>query len=114
MAIGDGFYLTPVAAGAFLAMRRAALADGVTLVVNSAFRDSAAQIKIWKERTDDNGTPLDFSDDTRNANWEKSGPVARPGTSKHEAGTAVDIDTDSGTNAAFAWLTANAARFGFR
>ncbi len=114
MSIGDGYYLTPVAAGAFLAMRQAALADGVAFVVNSAFRSSEAQVKIWRERTDDPGTPLDYSDDKRNAKWDSDGPVARPGTSKHEAGTAVDIDTAGGTNAAFVWLTANAGRFGFK
>lgn len=44
-------------------------------------------------------------------------PTAVPGTSMHEIGEAVDFTSDGRTvargSAAFAWLTANAGRFGF-
>lgn len=96
--IGNGHWLESQAAEAFKAMRAAALAQGVALVVNSSFREMAQQQAWYAEWL--RGVRADL--------------VAVPGTSLHQSGRAVDLDTDRGTSAAFTWLTLNAARFGFR
>ncbi len=98
VSIGNGHWLDRSAADAFKAMRAAALAQGVALIVNSSFREMAQQ-QAWY------------------AEWlsgVRAAIVAVPGTSLHQSGRAIDLDTDDGTNAAFTWLNANAARFGFR
>jgi hypothetical protein len=44
-----------------------------------------------------------------------SPPTARPGTSQHERGLAIDFDhMTSRSSPGFAWLRANAARYGFK
>lgn len=53
--------------------------------VNAAFRSLDEQSKLWKEGTDVPGNP-----DIRMRNGL---PVARPGTSKHESGRALDLNT---------------------
>ena len=95
--IAPGFELEESAARAFLKMASAAAAAGVSLVVNSAFRENAKQAELY-------------------ALWlaGKGFKAAPPGYSNHQAGRDVDIETDGGTNAAFRWLTANAAAFGFQ
>jgi LAS superfamily LD-carboxypeptidase LdcB len=40
-------------------------------------------------------------------------PVARPGTSMHEQGVAVDFPCSTRGSACYTWLLGNAARFGF-
>ncbi len=92
--IGQGFYLSKPAAQAFNQMAADALAQGVSFTIDSAFR------------TMDEQTDLK----TRLGAVE---PVAVPGWSNHQSGTAVDIDSANGTNAAFQWLTANASTYGF-
>lgn len=96
--IGGGFELEEQAAKAFLEMKRAAGLEGVTLVVNSAFRTMEEQQRLYSGYV----------------RGELKNVAAEPGYSNHQAARAVDVDTDLGTNEAFAWLTANAARFGFR
>lgn len=95
--IGGGFYLRSDAASAFRAMREAAKATGVALVVNSAFRTNAQQEQLYESYV--SGVKADV--------------VAPPGFSNHEGGTAIDVETARGTNQAFAWLNANANRFGY-
>jgi LAS superfamily LD-carboxypeptidase LdcB len=99
VSIGQGFYLRADAATAFDAMRRAASAEGVALVVVSAFR-------TWEEQT------------RLYSGYVSKAPgfnqAAVPGFSNHQGGIAVDVDTDRGTSAAYDWLSKNAGRFGFR
>jgi hypothetical protein len=71
-------------------MDRAARADGVALVINSAFRSDAEQAELWRRHPD--------------PRW-----VAPPGTSLHRNGTELDL----GPPAAYAWLRTNAERFHF-
>jgi D-alanyl-D-alanine carboxypeptidase len=40
--------------------------------------------------------------------------AARPGRSNHQRGTAVDVSVGDESSAAYAWLAANACRFGFK
>jgi hypothetical protein len=71
-------------------MERAAAADGVHLIVVSAFRSNAEQAALFAQHPD--------------PKW-----VAPPGHSLHRLGTELDL----GPNGAYVWLAANAKRFGF-
>jgi len=77
-------------APAFDAMVAAARQDGVELKITSGYRSHAQQTALWNA----NPTP---------------GMVARPGTSMHEKGQAIDF---ANTPGAYAWLKRNASRFG--
>ncbi len=109
-AAGREFVLTPAAAGAWLAMCDAAAADGVTLQLVSAFRSIARQHEIVAAKL------------ARGQRLEDILQVsAAPGFSEHHTGRAVDIGTPDSPpleeeferTPAFAWLQANAGRFGF-
>ena len=95
--IGGGFLLRSDAAKAFRAMQADANSDGVLLKVNTAFRTQAEQEKLY----------ADFKAGVRTA------VAAEPGFSNHQGGIAVDIETAGGANAAFRWLTANAAKYSY-
>lgn len=94
--IAVGYAWIEVATGkAFLAMREAALADGVELYVWSGFRSMERQRELyraWKE------------------GWGNK--AGRPGHSNHQLGKALDIYL--GATGAHAWLVANAKKFGFK
>jgi len=96
-AIGGGFYLRADAASAFASMRAQALSEGVALQVNSAWRTREQQKALYDDYV----------------SGRRSAVAAPPGYSNHEGGTAVDVETAWGTNAAYLWLSANAHRFGF-
>ena len=92
-------HLTEATCDKFLAMAEAARTDGVTIGVNSGFRDYAAQKALYDGHARD---PAHFA------------PANRPGNSNHQNGIAFDIDVDrSTTSAAYVWLARNATRFGF-
>jgi hypothetical protein len=82
-------------ARAFVAMRDAAAADGVELRVRSGFRSREHQEWLYTA-------------------WRAGfgNRAARPGYSNHQSGRALDLDLDR--PGAFAWLAANARRFGFK
>ena len=102
--------LTPAACAAWRAMTAAALMDGVTLRIVSAFRSIDRQAEIVRTKLE-RGLSLD-------AILEVSAP---PGYSEHHTGRAVDVTTDGvpaleiefEKTEAFRWLSANAGRFGF-
>ena len=124
----------------FLALRRAALADGFDPVPHSSFRDFARQLAIWNGKFSGARSMLDTSGHPIDAN--ELTPLQRvdaillwsalPGASRHHWGTDIDIIdghatapdyevkltpeefAPGGPYAALAvWLEANAARFGF-
>lgn len=107
---GREFKLTHEAAQAWRLMQAAAREDGIALLVLSAYRSVARQVEII-ERHLANGESI--------ADILQS--VAPPGYSEHHTGRAIDIGSSDhpkieetfASTAAFAWLTANAARFGF-
>lgn len=81
----------------FLAMRAAALRDGVKLVLNSGFRTWAEQVRLYGLYLAGQGNL-----------------AAKPGFSNHQSGLAVDIQVDNSfTSPVYRWLAANAARYGF-
>ena len=108
---GREFLLVPEAATAWRAMKAAALEDGVELQVVSAFRSVDRQAEIIRRKLDAGQHMNDILCVS-----------APPGFSEHHTGRAVDIGTPGspvleagfGQTAAFAWLVANAVRFGFR
>jgi len=85
---GEG--MRPDVAAAFDRMAAAARSDGHTLVVSSGFRYDAEQAELWERHPD--------------PTW-----VAPPGHSLHRCATELDL----GPSTAYAWLAANARRFGF-
>ena len=82
--------MRPDVALAFDSMAAAARRDGIALAVNSGFRSDAEQAELFAANP--------------NPRW-----VAPPGTSLHRYGTELDL----GPSGAYAWLAANARRFGF-
>ncbi len=99
------------AARAWLRMRDAARSDGVELQVVSAFRSATYQLTILQRKLE-RGLSID----------EILKVSAAPGYSEHHSGRVLDLTTpgfpsleeDFEHSAAYAWLLANAARFGFR
>src|SRR4051794_29070512 len=87
----QGKPMRPDVALAFDRMAEAAAADGITLIVVSGFRSNAEQAQLFAAHPD--------------PKW-----VAPPGQSLHRLGTELDL----GPAGAYAWLAANATRFGFR
>lgn len=103
--------LTPAAARAWRLMRDAARADGVELLLISAFRSADFQAALLRAKLQ-KGVPAE----------EVLRVNAPPGYSEHHSGRAVDLgctgtaalDEAFETTPAFAWLERNAGRFGFR
>ena len=87
----QGQRMRPDVALAFDRLAAAARADGVALIINSAFRSNAEQAALFAAHPD--------------PKW-----VARPGESLHRLGTELDLGPES----AYAWLAAHAPRFGFK
>jgi D-alanyl-D-alanine carboxypeptidase/Putative Flp pilus-assembly TadE/G-like len=86
----QGKPMRPDVALAFDRMAAAAHADGVDLIINSAFRSDAEQALLFAQHPD--------------PKW-----VAPPGKSLHRLGTELDL----GPPAAYGWLARNAERFHF-
>jgi len=82
--------MRPDVAAAFDRMAAAARRDGIVLSITSAFRSDAEQARLFAANP--------------NPKW-----VAPPGTSLHRWGTELDLGPPGG----YAWLKANARRFGF-
>jgi hypothetical protein len=82
--------MRPDVAQAFDRMAAAARADGVQLLITSAFRSDAEPAVLFARHPDHK--------------W-----VARPGESLHRYGTELDLGPDSG----YGWLAAKAPRFHF-
>ena len=108
---GRDKFLAPGAARAWAAMQQAAATDGVELLLVSAFRSFDFQVQLIRGKL------------TRGRTIGEILTVnAPPGCSEHHSGRAVDIgsrdtaplEEDFEGTAAFAWLAANAARFGFK
>ena len=89
-AVRQGKRMRPDVAQAFDRMERAARADGVALIIASAYRSDAEQAVLFRAHPD--------------PKW-----VAPPGTSLHRFATELDL----GPPAAYAWLAANGHRFHF-
>ena len=111
--VAPGQQLQRDAAEAVLAMQRAAAADGVNLVVLSAFRPIALRKEVF----------FDVKSERNQSALERAQVSAPPGFSEHSTGYAVDFGDGSRPQAhlseafaqtpAFRWLQAHGARFHF-
>jgi len=90
LAYRQGKPMRPDVAQAFDRMDRAARGDGVSLLIDSAYRSDAEQAALFRAHPD--------------PKW-----VAPPGTSLHRYATELDL----GPKSAYGWLSANADRFHF-
>jgi D-alanyl-D-alanine carboxypeptidase len=108
--MGREALLTPGAAAGWAAMRDAASAEGIELILVSSFRSVARQTEILSAKLA-KGMSLE-------AALEYS---AYPGFSEHHSGNAIDIGTSGARHLeeefeftpAFAWLAGRAGGFGF-
>jgi zinc D-Ala-D-Ala carboxypeptidase len=110
---GSDLKMRPVAAQKFQEMQAAAQADGVSLIMISAFRDLKTQEQLFfavKEQRSQDAT-------------KRAEVSAPPGYSEHHTGYAVDLgdgnapgtnlETDFAQTAAFRWLKQNALKYSF-
>lgn len=105
--------LRSAAAAKFKQMQGAAQAEGINLVLLSAFRSVAAQEKIFFE----------IKEQRVQAATKRAEVSAPPGHSEHHTGYAVDLgdgnvpqthlESEFEQTAAFKWLQANAPRYSF-
>lgn len=107
---GKDHLLVPAAASAWRSLKAAALGDGVSLFIVSAFRSIDRQTEIVRRKLEA-GAPIE----------DILTVCAPPGFSEHHTGRAVDLSTPGSRSLevefeqtpAFAWLRAHAADFGF-
>lgn len=96
-----------------IALLEAARADGVKLYVRSPYRSYATQDTLFKNKVNKviaAGTPKD------QAEAKAAQAVARPGTSEHQTGLAIDFNVASSTfdnSPGFKWMKEHAADYGF-
>jgi len=110
-ASGREHLLVPEAAASWKRMREAAKADGISLIIISAFRSFDRQYELVSGKLSRGEMIQDVF-----------AVMAPPGCSEHHTGRALDVGTlgcepvseEFAESAAFHWLTGNAARFGFR
>ena len=111
--VGPGHSLHRDAAQALLAMQRSAAADGINLVVLSAFRPTALQQELF----------FDVKSERNQSALQRAQVSAPPGFSEHSTGYAVDLGDGRAPQAnlseafadteAYRWLQTNAARYHF-
>jgi len=100
----DGLMLRGIAEQALREMAQAASAEGIVLGVGSAYRSASYQAQVYEREVKTYGRET--------ADRES----ARPGTSQHQLGLALDfapIDDAFAKTPAAQWLLRNASRFGF-
>lgn len=98
--------------GAYNSLVNAAKADGINLYPISAFRPHSTQVSLFNARVE-RARNEGYSDPVA----EAARHVAKPGTSEHELGLAIDfnsVDEENFKNTAEAkWLAAHCAEYGF-
>lgn len=100
--VGGGHRMYGEAARAYVSMRNAARRDGVNLRLTDSYRSYAAQVDVARRKG---------IYGVRQPNG-RLGLAARPGTSNHGLGRAIDVNLEASPGAS-AWLRANAGRYGF-
>lgn len=92
--IGGGHLLVAPAARAFTQLKAAAQQAGVKIGVNDSYRSYDEQVQMAKEK----------------GLYSQGGLAAKPGTSDHGLGIALDLQLDA---KAQAWMKQNADKYGF-
>lgn len=104
----SGNQITKEANDAYVSMWNAAKAEGLTLIVNSSYRDFASQERVYNNIKASSGQK------------EADKVAARPGHSEHQTGLAIDV-FEIGNQAtstfkdspAYTWLKDNAHLYGY-
>lgn len=107
-------YLAKSAAEDYNRMRLVAASEGVFLHLNSAFRENAHQEILHEKYTKAYAEweyGLKSNPPTKTAD-EKPTPVARPGYSNHQSGTAIDLQRADKPEVD-AWMASNSEKFCF-
>lgn len=134
------FAAQPPVAEAFLAMRQAALADGIDMLPCASFRPLEGQLRIWNKKfsgeaalRDINGEPRDFAAlSPEEVVWAILGWSGLPGATRRHWGTDIDVFDRAAQPPGYkvkllpeevapggvyerlhAWLDKHIARFGF-
>ena len=110
--------LQTAACDAFLAMQKAAAADGVTVWMQSGYRSVKYQTSLYEKKTQ---YYLGKGYDNAAAKEKAAAVVNPPGYSEHNCGLAADLNSPEHTGldegfentAAFRWLCAHAGDYGF-
>jgi LAS superfamily LD-carboxypeptidase LdcB len=100
--VGGGHRMYGEAARNYTRMRDAARRDGVNIRLTDSYRSYDAQVDVARRKG---------IYGVRQPNG-RLGLAARPGTSNHGLGRAVDVNLGASPGAS-AWLRANASRYGF-
>ncbi len=114
-AASDSVKLDSRAAEAFENMCAAAAKDHVKIFAASAYRSVESQQALFKKETAKQKS-LNPSLTTEQAEEKAATVVTRPGTSEHNLGLAIDINTDEESfknTPEYAWLKAHAKEYGF-
>ena len=93
------FAARPEVAAAFLAMREAALRDGIDMLPCASYRPLAGQVRIWNRKFSGEGTLRDHHGQPRDAAalapeqlvWAILGWSALPGATRRHWGTDIDV-----------------------
>lgn len=96
-------------------MVAAAAADGVSLYPVSCYRSYETQTRLYNNRVERSKSE-NPSFTQQQAEAHAATHVARPGTSEHQTGLAIDfnsVETDFGSTKAGKWLKAHANEYGF-
>ena len=110
--------LQTAACDAFLAMQKAAAADGVTVWMQSGYRSVKYQTSLYEKKTQ---YYLNKGYDNAAAKEKAAAVVNPPGYSEHNCGLAADLNSPEHTGldegfektAAFRWLCEHAGDYGF-
>jgi hypothetical protein len=97
LSTGGNHKLNPEAAADYEKMVKAAKEDGVEWGITDSYRNLESQIDVAK----------------RKGLYSQGGLAAKPGTSNHGWGSAVDLNFKVGKGNALEWLKNNASKFGF-
>jgi LAS superfamily LD-carboxypeptidase LdcB len=105
----DGHLINSQIAAQAAAMINAARAQGVPLSINNAYRDPAEQIALREAHCGSSYYAIyQMSPSACHP------PTARPGSSMHEVGLAIDFDScNSHGTACWQWLAGHASSYGF-
>lgn len=107
-AVGGGQQMRAEAAGALKSLLAGAKSDGLTISPLSGYRSYGTQVSVYNNEVATNGQAVA---DTQSA---------RPGTSEHQTGLAIDVGGGGcgvedcfGNTAQGKWVAANAYKYGF-
>ena len=104
---GRTFQVARQIAGNVQALLEAAANDGIQLTVNSAYRDPSLQVALRRKNCGSSDYAI-----YKKPSSQCTPPTARPGTSNHERGLAIDLGVSGGKllpgTPAFDWMLRNA------